>query len=226
MINLEKPDFSFGEGGWVDPNFFPEELKRELLDHLNTSLLSLQQREELISFASQMAQFALPGEVITAQKQRDQIEKIAKDARRLLTSMNSLSAPAKEALHAHTDYLVYGSTPPMQLQEHIKESIKHSDGGLLSHAWDWVEALEAASEYAMEQFTPDTTSKPLLNMARGYVSMVAQRIHSMTGKLPPKSGASWFAAFVTRLGEHLSLPIGPRVVESGVEEVRCQLKKV
>lgn len=221
MVNFPKPDFSVGWGGLVDPAFFPEELKKELLDHLNTSPLSIQQRKALISFASQMAQFGLCGEAIPVQTQRDQIEKIARDSRRLLTSLNALSEPAKEALHAHTDYLAYGTNPPVQLQQHIKAAIREPDGSLLSTAWDWLEALEIAAEYAMQQFTPDTTSKPLLMRARGYVSMLAQHIHAMTGSLPPKSNASWFASFVTRLGEHLELPIGPRVVASGVEVIRC-----
>lgn len=221
MVVLKKPDFSVGEGGCVNPNYFPESLKRELLDHLHPSPLAIQQKNSLISFASQIAQFGLCGEIISVQTQRDQIEKIARDCRRLLASLNALSKPAKEALHAHTDYLAYGTNPPIQLQQHIKEAIREPDGSLLSEVWDWVEALEVASEYAIEQFTPDTTSKPLLMRARGYVSMLAQHIHVMTGSLPPKSNASWFASFVTRLGEHLDLPIGPRVVASGIEAVRC-----
>lgn len=217
MVNLKKPDFSVGEGGWVDPDFFPLDLRSELMLHLMGGPLNDGQKMALISFASQIAQFALCGEAIAAQTQREQIEKIARDARRLLSSMNALCTPAKESLHAHTDYLVYGSHPPTKLQDHIKDSIKHPDVSLLSVTWDWVEALEESCQYAIQQFTPDTTSKPLLMRARGYVSMLAQYIYDMTGSWPPKAAASWFAAFATRLGEHLSLPIGPRVIASGIE---------
>lgn len=220
MRHTEKPDFSTGEGGWIDPDFLPYVLREELILHLEKSPLTGEQRRALIEFANDMGQMVMDGELLPIQTQRTQIERIARDAHRLLSSLNALSVPAREALQAHTDYLAYGTAPPVVLNDEIKEAIKRPEGSLLSLAWDWVDALEKSSNYAVQQFTPDTTSKPLLMRARGYVSMLAERVHTMTGTYPPKDAASWFAGFVGRLGEHLGLPVGPRVVASGIDAIR------
>ncbi|WP_370679403.1 hypothetical protein [Comamonas sp. GB3 AK4-5] len=220
MRHIEKPDFSTGEGGWINPEFLPCTLREELLLHLAKSPLTAEQRQALIEFANDIGQMVMDGELLPVQVQRAQIERIARDAHRLLSSLNALSVPAHQALQAHTDYLAYGTTPPVALNDAVKAAIKQPNGSLLSFAWDWVDALEKSSNYAVQQFTPDTTSKPLLMRARGYVSMLAERVHAMTGVYPPKDAASWFAGFVGRLGEHLDLPVGPRVVASGIDALR------
>lgn len=216
----DKPDFSVGSGGWVDPNFLPQSLCDELLLHLQKSPLTSEQKAALIKFANDMAQMVMDGDLEPAQATRGQIERVASDARRLLSSMNQLSASARDALHAHVAYLVLGSAPPVGLEEPIKDVLKHPQHTLLSNVWDWVEALEKSAEYATEKITPDTTSKPNLLRARGYVAMIAEHVQRMTGACPPKDPASWFAVFVVRLGEHLGMPIGPRVVASGIDAIR------
>ena len=162
----------------------------------------------------------MDGELTPAQAQRKQIERVANEARRLLQALNQLSQPARDSLHAHTDYLAYGSRPPVELEQAVKAAIKQPGGSLLATGWDYVEALEKAAEYAAQQYTIDTTTKPEQSRARGFVSMLAEHVRGMTGKPPPKDKASWFACFAACLGEHLALPIGPRVIASGIIAIR------
>ncbi len=220
MKTLAKPDFSVGAGGIVDAEFIPAPVREELLRHLHKSPLTGEQKSALIEYANDIGQMVMDGELTPAQAQRKQIVRVANEARRLLQALNQLSQPARDALHAHTDYLAYGSRPPVELEQAVKASIKQPGGSLLSTGWDYVEALEKAAEYAAEQYKMDTTTKPDQLRARGYVSMLADCVRDMTGKAPPKDKASWFACFASCLGEHLALPIGPRVVASGITAIR------
>ena len=220
MTTRAKPDFSVGGGGMVDPEFIPADVRRELLLHLEKSPLTGEQKKALIQYANDMGQTVMDGELLPAQIQRTQIERVANEARRLLQALNQLSQPARDSLHAHTDYLAYGSRPPVELEQAVKAAIKQPGGSLLSTGWDYVEALEKAAEYAAQQYTIDTTTKPEQSRARGFVSMLAEHVRGMTGKPPPKDKASWFACFAACLGEHLALPIGPRVIASGITAIR------
>jgi len=106
MTTRAKPDFYVGGGGMVDAEFIPADVRRELLLHLEKSPLSGEQKNALIEYANDMGQMVMDGELLPAQIQRTQIERVANEARRLLQALNQLSRPAREALHAHTDYLV------------------------------------------------------------------------------------------------------------------------
>ena len=220
MSTRKKPDFSTGGGGMVDPEFIPTHVRRELMLHLKKSPLTDTQKDSLIEYANDIGQMAMDGELQAAKTQRQQIERVASDARRLLQALQQLSTPARDALHAHTDYLAYGSRPPVELEQAVKATIRQPGGSLLSTGWDYVEALEKAAEYAAEQYTMDTTTKPQQLRARGYVSMLAEHVRAMTGEAPPKDNASWFACFAACLGTHLALPIGPRIIASGIAAIR------
>lgn len=203
----------------VDAEFIPAPVRRELLLHLEKAPLSDEQKNALIKYANDMGQMVMDDELTPAQADRKQIERVASEARRLLQALQQLSTPAREALHAHTDYLAYGSRPPVELEQAVIATIRQG-GSLLSTGWDYVEALEKAAEYAAEQYTMDTTTKPQQLRARGYVSLLAERVRAMTGKAPPKDKASWFACFAACLGAHLALPIGPRIIASGIAAIR------
>ena len=105
MTTRAKPDFSVGGGGMVDPEFIPADVRRELLLHLEKSPLTGEQKKALIQYANDMGQMVMDGELLPAQIQRTQIERVANEARRLLRALNQLSELARDSLHAHTDYL-------------------------------------------------------------------------------------------------------------------------
>ena len=187
--------------------------------HLKKSQLTDDQKTALLNFANDIGQMVMDGEIESGKSQRMQIEAIEANAKRLLASLALLGHPALQALHAHTDYLAYGSAPPIELSEEIKNAIRKPNGSLLSSAWDWIEALEKASHYAANKYSIDKQSKPEQMRARGYVAMLANRVCELTGASPPKDRSAWFAGFAECLGGHLGLPIGPRVVVSGIDAV-------
>ena len=220
MSTRKKPDFAVGGGGLVDPEFVSGGVRSELLLHLKKAPLTDEQKNALIDYANDISQMVCDGELQPAAQQKQQIESIASDARRLLASLHALDGPALEALHAHADYLAFGTKPPVELNRAVKHAIRQPGGSLAAGAWDWVHALEMAADYAAQQYAPTTTSKPSQMRARGLVALLAEHIRAMTGNTPPKDQASWFAAFVACLGEHLGLEIGPRIVASGIGAIR------
>lgn len=219
MSKLQKPDFSIGQGHWVDPAYLPESVKDELRLRLKKSPLNAEQQESLIAFSNDMAQ-ELNYDIESYAAQRKEIEAVAANAYRLLTSLRLLGRPAKEALTAHADYLAFGTQPPVDLADVVKQSVRSPEGNLLSSAWDWVSSLQTASEYASQQFNIDRSSKPELFRARGHFSMTAQHIKAISGKAPPADPASWFAEYCQFLGERLSLDAGPRIVDFAAKSAR------
>lgn len=211
-----KPDFSCGGGGMVNPEVIPASVRSELRLNLKDSRLTDEQKEDLLDYANVMGQVMMNGEPEPGKLQRKQIKAIEANAKRLLKSLASLGQPALAALHAHTGYLAYGSAPPIELGAEIKSAIKQPGGSLLSSAWDWVEALEKASQYAAAQYSISKQSKPSQMRARGYVAMLAKHVCELTGALPPKDPASWFTGFAECLGRHHGLEISTRIVASGI----------
>jgi hypothetical protein len=215
-----KPDLSFGHGGLVDPEFIPDSVRRELLLHLNLSTLTDEQKELLLTHSNNMAQMVINGELEPGKRQREQIEAVATNAKRLLSSLAMLDQSAREELHVHTEYLAHGSAPPVELGRHIKARLTMPGETLLSSAWDWVEALETASNYTTQKFNIGKTSKPQQMQARRLVSILAERVRELTGSLPPKDAASWFAGFAECLGNQHQMQIGPRIIKSGIDSIR------
>ena len=206
--------------GYVDHSFIPEHIRVELRLHLQASPLTKSQQESFINFANNMGQAIFDAGLETGKRQREQLEAVAADAARLLSSLRKLGQPACRMLSAETDYLAIGSAPPIELDDHIKAAIKQEDGGLLSSAWAWVEALEKTAAYTIEQFNIDKQSKPEQMRARNYVSLLADRFKEVTGEAPPKDPAAWFHNFVTCLVNFIDSPIGARIVKSGIEAIR------
>lgn len=198
MDRRQKPDFSRGGARWIDPTFIPESVRCELLLHLLQSRLTEGQKATLMKLANDEAQIAMFDDLDAGKTQRKEIEAVEANARRLLASMTALSATARNTLRAHT-------------------RVKISDRQFLSAAWDWVAALEEASAFAASKYKIDKQSKPSQTVARYFVSRLAEHVRELTGEPPPKDPASWFSAFVECLGNHLNLPIGPRIVASAIK---------
>ena len=216
----KKPDLSIGRGGMVDPEFIPAKVRKNLMLHLEKSPLNNEQKSALIDYANDIGEMVLDDEIKPGKEQREQIEKVAADARRLLSSLRLMSKPARDTLNGQGDDLAYCSAPPVDIDHHIKTQIKDPRTNLLSSAWDWIATLELASNYAAKQFKIDKTSKPGQMQARGYVARLAERIRELTGSKPPKNPASWFADFVYCLCEHHKIDIGSRIIRSGIEAIR------
>ena len=220
MAKRQKPDFSDGMGEILDEAFFSSPVRNELLLHLKKSPLTDAQKTNLIAFSGDIGQ-TLIGDLNSdaLQVQRDQIEIVGTNARRLLASLNSFGESAKQTMQSKAGYLVAGSEPSVNIDPHVKAAIKTRQGDLLDMSWDWIDALEKAATYTAAQYKLDRQIKPPQIRARVFVTMQAEHIRTLTGKLPPKSPSGWFAAFADCIGSHIGLPAGSKIVKSGIEGV-------
>lgn len=221
MRKLAKPDFSDIPGGWVDPDFFSPSVRRELYLLLNRSGLTEDQKQGLINFSNDWGQELKKDLPQPPKATRAQLEAVAANARRLLSSMAALSAEASQRVDAHTAPFTYGGTQPFDLPAHVAAAPKKSKRELLSAGWDWVQLLESAASHTASKVRTSKQLKPEQLAARGFVTLVAQHVLKISGQLPPVSRTSWFGAYMDCVGRHsgFSIPIGPRLVESGIKDV-------
>ncbi|AOK29871.1 MULTISPECIES: hypothetical protein [Burkholderia] len=196
MTARKKPDLSAVPAFIVESEFLPDALRAELMLHLTDAPLTGEQKAALLRFCNDWAQ--LPADTTPAAQQSAQLEAIASNARRLLASMK-LDDGTRDVLAAHA-----------------RCDLGH-DRDFLSNVWDAVAALERAAEYTREQMTIDRQSKPGQQRAHALVFSLAGHVCSLTGQMPPKDRASWFAAFAACVGEHFGLTVGPRIIKSGIE---------
>lgn len=211
-----KPETPLDKGGIVDEQFLPEFLRSELLLSLKRSPLTKDQQRSLIYYANMISQSYGETESVSYAKQRDEIEAVAQNARRLLASINLLSESARKHFESHSFYLLIGSAPPIIIPKIVKTTTPNKEH-ILSPASEWLSAVELAANYAASQYKIDRQSKPEQNSARSLVGMMARHIEGMTGTLPPGDPSAWFAEFMESLGKHLDLPIGWRILRSGVQ---------
>lgn len=211
---LEKPDFSAKEGGIVDPDFFNTSLRGELLLILNSSRLTDSQKSSLIVFASKMAQSVFDGPRSPHQHVVAELEALQANARRVLASLRKLSPDAIEAIEAHANALPLGAHADLPIEDHVRRAA----GDFIGTAWDWVSAVAQLAELVQQPYQLDRQTKPEQSRARGYVTLLAQRVRGLTGSLPPKDRAAWFAQFASAIGERMGQEIGPRLVATGIEE--------
>jgi hypothetical protein len=217
MREIKKPEFQGIEGAWIDPEFFPDDLRRELLLHLAGSTLDEGQKSVLITFACEMAQSVFDGALPPTKQVLDELAAVESNARRLLASLNVLSPQAVEAVQIISSALPHGGYRDMPIPGHVRHGVGMCQS-LLGLTWDWVAALEQISAKAASQRPMDRQTKPEQERARGYVSLLATRVHEQTGAWPPKSRNGWFSSFAAAIGIFLEYEIGPRIVASGIDQ--------
>ncbi|HEV7271788.1 hypothetical protein [Pseudoxanthomonas sp.] len=218
MTARTKPEFGTAPGFWIDPAYLPDAVRLSLHIEARKSGLTPEQQEKLVRFAGELAQMPNLGDEAIA-TQRDQITKIASEARRLLASLKGLSPAAAQTLAMYArDALV--ERPPSLSPDMADRLSGMERNALLDEAWEWANAVEAVSEYAASQLEPSRQAKPKQARARALVSNLAGFYWRMTGEFPAADPAAWFAGFTDRLGEQLGLEIGPRIVKSGIEDAK------
>lgn len=196
-MTSRKPDLAPVPAFFVEPDYLPAELRDELLRHLIGSPLVDAEKAALLRAANYWAQ--IPAVDTPAAQQAAQLEAVASNARRLLGSLKLLTDDARDvlAMHARCD-------------------LGH-DRDFLSNAWDMVTALEQASDYTQRQMTVTRQAKPAQLRAYNLVFQLAGHVGRLTGKMPPKDPASWFASFVVRVGEHVGLKVGVDILRKGID---------
>lgn len=213
-----KPDFAPVHAMWIDDEFLPHKLTVALRKEIPASAMD---EKKIGGFLRRCAghahHFHECGTPEPVSAIVGELEKVAANARRLLASMRALSPDAISTFNAHFDYLAFGSNPPVQLCEESKQGRLY-EGRFLSLAWDVTEDLMHANEYSVSECSPDRTSKPKQNVARGLVYFIALEVRAVTGHRPPYSKETWFPKFMALLGAHLGFPCGRALVESVIKE--------
>lgn len=212
-LNRETP---LDRGSIIDEQFLPESLRSELLLGLKRSPLTKDQQRSLINYANMISQSYGETQSASYAKQRNEIEAVAQNARRLLASINLLSESARKQFESHSLYLLMGSAPPVTMPKIVKTTTPNKEH-ILSPASEWISAVELAGTYAASQYKIDRQSKPEQNTARSLVGMMARHIKEMTGKLPPTDRNGWFTQFMSRLADKSKLPMGSTIVEAGIK---------
>ena len=213
-----KPEFSTDRGFWIDPEYLPGEVRLSLLIEVKKSALTPDQQQKFVRFASELAQVPSAGDEAIA-VQKDQITKVASEARRLLASLNGLSAPTTQTLSMYAREALIDR--PEALSPDMADRLLGMERtALLDEAWEWANALEAVCEHTASHLEPSRQAKPKQARARALVSNLASFYWRITGEFPAADPAAWFAGFADRLGEHLGLEVGPRIVKSGIEDAK------
>lgn len=202
----------------MDPGYFGASSRARLAELAAGSRMSAEDIGHLIEFTNSFSQ-TLDFEGAPYAQQRSEMQRIAADCDRLLDAIANLHQQTRSGLLAHAAYLIHGSAPGIDLPTSVYLRLRTRDERLLSSAWDWIDAMRVSALYAASKTTVSKQAKPEQIVARGLVSMIADYLKRLTGELPPKSPEGWFSLYMTYVGEQLHLPIGPRVVKSGIEQV-------
>lgn len=222
---IERPDLSTGEGCIVDPAYLSKKVRSDWdAKWLRGSPLSPVQRSAYLDAVNDWIQVH-PRDLTPAATEQDEIERVRSEARRLRAAVEAMGAPARETLQAHTDYLAFGSDPPIQLPETVEDHLRHaSEGNLLSMVWDWTRGLEVGAEYAGQKIRASRGDKPAQHNARALVARLAESYRRIAGEWPPADRASWFADFTQAVWDHTfpknAMKVGARLVASGIKQAK------
>lgn len=217
---------------WVNPNYLPPEVVRELTVAVSNSGLPDEQRPQMLAFANNLAQHpTLVGLPIA--KEREELEKVASSARRLLANIRSMHESTEGTLFVHMR-----ESRAIRLSELSYAAVEATDGtrpeDFLDRVVESVTALGEFADYAGSQLQPTRQDKPTQEIQRALVSNLAAHHLKLSGSLPPSNEASWFADFVRVLGAFMGLHddaaadkqkdgsnfIGPRIIQSGIKAVK------
>ena len=221
MMVIKKPELGYGIGYMVDSNFLPAELRKELMELIESETKLLDNKAETMrvdlflddcGVAAQ--RMVMDREQIALGKEQNQLKTIATNARRLLASINAANEKTHETFTAHAEYLIYGTTPPVKLPGKIIADLRGCgpENTLLAMGWDYAQALEQAANYAAEKIEPSKQAKPEQINGTRLTSLVVDAYWQRFNALPPMNQAGWFVAFMERLGAHFKVACGPRIV--------------
>lgn len=215
---IKKPELGHGIGYMVNSKFLPVELRKVLMEliKVETGLPKTKINAFLDDCGEAAQMMVMDREQIGLGEQQTQLETIATNAHRLLASINTANEKSRETLTSHSEYLAFGSSPPVKLPRKVIADVRvhGTENTLLALAWDYVQALEQAAHYAAEQIVPSKQAKPEQFNGTRLTSFVVDAYWQRFNALPPKNQAGWFAAFMKDLGGHFKVACGPRIVNN------------
>lgn len=189
----------------IEPVVLPENVRTRLMLHLAGSRLNNAQRIAFINHCAFLA--ALPCDPTPQALQRDQLQKVAADARRLLVAVRGMSEDARALVAMHVREM---NAEPL----HVGDD---EGNHFLPAAWDLLDALERAAEQACRDMEIDRQTKPAQHRAKGLVAAMARYLERSVDVTPPMDPASWFYGFSECFCEHLELRIGADLVRGAVK---------
>ena len=219
---IKKPNLGCGNGCMVDSKFLPAELRKVLMDLIEVETeLPKNKIDAFLDDRGEAAQMMVEDrEQIGLGEQQKQLEVIATNAHRLLASINAANEKSRETLTAHSEYLAFGSSPPVKLPRKVIADVRvhGTENTLLALAWDYVQALEQAAQYAAEQIVPSKQAKPEQINGTRLAAFVVDAYWQRFNALPPINQAGWFAGFMKYLGDHYKVACGPRIVNNVITQ--------
>lgn len=219
---IKKPNLSCGTGYMVDSKFLPVELRKVLMELIEAEAgLPKNKIDAFLDDCGEAAQMmVMDREQIGIGEEQKQLKAIATNAHRLLASINAANEKTRETLTSHSEYLAFGSSPPVKLPRKVIADVRAygTENTLLALAWDYVQALEQAAQYAAEQIVPSKQAKPEQVNGTRLASIVVDAYWQRFNALPPINQAGWFAGFMEYLGGHYKVACGPRIVNNAITQ--------
>lgn len=215
-----KQAFRAGQADWLNPEFLPAPVCRQLELLLPDKLTS----EQKVTFILRCVEIAwLANQSRRASPQaamRDELAAVAAASRRLLAAMRLLSQDTIDKIEPDAYAAARGLLPASPLSVPIKDALTKNPASFLSTAWDWIDDLERVATLTASRLKPAREDKPELSNGRALVRNVAAAHLELFLVLPPAGQHEWFAGFMAVLGEFLNMQCGPRVVAGALRTLR------
>lgn len=225
MRLIERPDLSTGEGCIIDPAYLSKEIRSDWDSKwLRRARLSPQQRKAYLDAVNDLLQ-EHPLHLTPLAIEQQEIERVRSEARRLRSAIEALGITSRQTIQAHTDFLAFGTDPPLRLPAAVAENLRGVvEGDFLSTVWDWTRGVEVGAEYAGKQIRVTRGDKPAQHNARSLVARLAEAYRPIAGDWPPSDRASWFADFAQAVWDQLfpkhPQKIGARLLVAGVKQAQ------
>jgi len=210
MKKLKKPEFSYIKAKVLDPNYFPDDLRKELRALLPNRISDADAARFLVSCAEEVQMVEMSARENAIGKMVEELTRIEKQANALRRSLMAMSAQTGSAFTAHFKFLCVApalADPISPLSQHLVAS----EGGVLSGAWDILTDLEAGASYAASMCKPRKRPTVEEVNATALVHGLAQRYFNCFGELPPRNKETWFPRFVEHIGKHYGLKCGLKI---------------
>ncbi|VTU29518.1 hypothetical protein H6CHR_03211 [Variovorax sp. PBL-H6] len=227
MSKRVKPAIGDGTGALVRADFLPGAFRgtlRRLL--VNKGKLEEVDAEAFLERCSAWLQFVLEdGWEIGLGEEKEQLGRVAADARRLLATLTVVSQQTRDRLHLHSEVLKHKDDVP-SVPKTVLATIRAPgiDRTIPSLTWDFVQALEVLAELASAGLKPSRQAKPEQFNAASFTGHVIDAFYLQFGELPPSAQESWFVEFMGKFKEKpYGLPCGPVIVRASIKEKRAAL---
>jgi hypothetical protein len=222
LSKSNKPNFSESHGGWIDPDRLSEKDLRRLRIHLPA--YEATEKDNFLRRTSEAVstwELDNPEAHLTLTEIAERIERMEDAAKALQRAIERLQGDPHDTVYPHFDYLILGSSPPIDLPAKLRlERVRF--GSLLEGTWEDLQVLRDVGQYARSHIEIDRTAKPSLQNARRLVFWVVNAFRAQFGKYPPTYKGAWFPSYMCQLGDILGIEakFGYSMLASFINEMK------